>query len=135
MPPPPCWTKKNLAKCQICLETNSTHVASTRAVLEVGGGINGIKFYKKIPPKLGHIPGGLAFFRIFFDSWGLFYKNLIELAWFGKEFHLDLKLNCLRLNLDIFALLGHILKRALCNQVFVFIVFVNEQIHSLRKTK
>ena len=30
--------QKNLAKGQICLETNSTHVASTRAVLEVGGG-------------------------------------------------------------------------------------------------
>ena len=53
--------KKNLAKGQICLETNSTHVASTRAVLEVGGGINGIEFHKSYHQKLGHIPGGLAF--------------------------------------------------------------------------
>ena len=42
IPNPPATTslldKKNLANGQICLETNSTHVASTRAVLEVEGG-------------------------------------------------------------------------------------------------
>ena len=28
-------------------------------------GINGIEFHKKLPPKLGHIPGGLTFLEFF----------------------------------------------------------------------
>ena len=34
-------------------------------MLEVEGGINGIDFHKKLPPKLVHIPGGLAFSEFF----------------------------------------------------------------------
>ena len=61
--------QKKIDNGQVCLETNSTHVASTRAVLEVGGGrINGHwwnQISQKLPPKLGHISGGLAFSEFF----------------------------------------------------------------------
>ena len=52
------------------METNSTHVASTGAVLEVGGGINGIEFHKKLPPKLRHIPGGWAYLEFVWLKFG-----------------------------------------------------------------
>ena len=62
-----------------------------------------------------------------------FYKNLTELAWFVKEFHLDLKLPCLRPIHDIFIHLCNIFFfNVLSNQVFVFIVFVNKQIHFIK---
>ena len=61
----------------LLVETNSTHVASTRALLEVEGGINGIEFRKKLPPKLGHIPGGLAFLEFVLLKFGPPWSNHI----------------------------------------------------------
>ena len=61
----------NLAKCKIYLETNSTHVSSTRVVLEVGGeekwALMELSF-KKVTTNAWEHYRSLGFFRFFFGS-------------------------------------------------------------------